>query len=220
MSVAVALSLDEVLESSKASPSQLQLINFWSAWAEPCVAMNEVFAALSATHPGCKFWEVDPEVVADAALHFMVEAVPTFVFIRGGQEVARVNGAQADLLVGKTEELLAAPGTTNKGQDTLTARLLKLINCHPFMIFIKGTPSMPRCGFTRQLLTILSEQQIEYDYFDILQDEEVRQALKEYSSWPTYPQIYFKGELVGGLDILKEMVESGQLKELVAASAQ
>lgn len=218
MSVISALSLDEILQSSKASPSQLQLISFWSSWAEPCVAMNEVFTALSAAHPECKFWEVDPEVVADAALHFMVEAVPTFVFIRGGQEVARVNGAQADLLVTKTEELLAAPGSAS--QDSQTARLLKLINRHSFMIFIKGTPSTPRCGFTRQLLAILAEQEIDYDYFDILQDEEVRQALKEYSNWPTYPQIYFKGELVGGLDILKDMVESGQLKELVSPPAQ
>lgn len=84
------------------------------------------------------------------------------------------------------------------------------------MVFIKGTPAQPRCGFTAKLLAILDEMDVEYGYFDILRDEQVRQGLKELSKWPTYPQVYVKGELVGGLDIIEELKESGQLESILA----
>ena len=78
------------------------------------------------------------------------------------------------------------------------------------MIFIKGVPGAPQCGFSNTLLQILDEQQVKYDYFNILTDEEVRSGLKVYSNWPTFPQVYVDGELIGGLDIIKEMVEMGE----------
>jgi len=79
------------------------------------------------------------------------------------------------------------------------------------MIFVKGDRDVPRCGFSRQLIDILNATNVPYETFDILGDEEVRQGLKTFSNWPTYPQVYVKGELVGGLDIIKEMKESGEL---------
>lgn len=79
------------------------------------------------------------------------------------------------------------------------------------MLFMKGNKEAARCGFSRQTLEILNGAGVDYDTFDILQDEEVRQGLKTYSNWPTYPQLYVKGELIGGLDILKELKESGDL---------
>ena len=82
------------------------------------------------------------------------------------------------------------------------------------MVFIKGTPDGAKCGFSRQLLEILKEQKIDFGYFDILSDEVVRQELKRYSNWPTYPQIYFNGELLAGLDIFKEMIASGELASM------
>ena len=83
------------------------------------------------------------------------------------------------------------------------------------MLFLKGVPSAPRCGFSRQIVEMLDSIDASYGAFDILQDEEVRQGLKEYSDWPTYPQLYVDGELVGGLDIVKEMVEDGELEGLL-----
>jgi Grx4 family monothiol glutaredoxin len=80
------------------------------------------------------------------------------------------------------------------------------------MLFMKGSPEAPRCGFSRTITGILKENNIEYSHFDILQDDEVRQGLKEFTDWPTYPQLYVKGQFVGGLDIIKEMVEEGDLK--------
>ena len=79
------------------------------------------------------------------------------------------------------------------------------------MIFMKGNRNEPRCGFSRTLIGILNETGLSYETFDILSDEEVRQGLKKFSNWPTYPQVYVKGDLVGGLDIIKELQESDDL---------
>lgn len=73
------------------------------------------------------------------------------------------------------------------------------------MLFMKGNPTDPKCGFSRQIVALLNEENIQYGTFDILNDNEVRQGLKQFSNWPTYPQLYVNGTLVGGLDILKEM---------------
>lgn len=83
------------------------------------------------------------------------------------------------------------------------------------MLFMKGSPDQPRCGFSRQTVEVLSENDIQFASFDILSDEEVRAGLKVFSDWPTYPQVYVHGTLVGGLDILKEMLATGSasLKE-------
>ena len=95
--------------------------------------------------------------------------------------------------------------------EPLEERLRKLTSQAPVVIFIKGTPDMPRCGFTKSLLSILAEEQVEYASFDILTDEEIRQGLKTFSDWPTYPQVYANGNFIGGLDIIKEMRGNGPL---------
>ncbi|CAF2517418.1 unnamed protein product [Rotaria sp. Silwood2] len=101
---------------------------------------------------------------------------------------------------------------TNEKEKNMKKYLDSLISQAPLMLFIKGTPETPRCGFTKELIDLLSKANItDYKTFDILQDENVRQKLKEYSSWQTYPQIYVNGRLIGGLDILKQMDEEGTL---------
>jgi len=84
------------------------------------------------------------------------------------------------------------------------------------MLFIKGTPDMPQCGFSGKLLNVMEELKVDYGHFNILTDPLVREKLKVYSDWNTFPQIYVEGELVGGLDIINEMVESGDFQEMVA----
>ena len=95
----------------------------------------------------------------------------------------------------------------------LEDRLKALINKAPVVIFMKGHPGEPKCGFSRQLMELPKESapEVKFDTFDIFSDEDVRQGLKTYSNWPTYPQVYVKGELVGGLDIIKELREAGEL---------
>lgn len=95
----------------------------------------------------------------------------------------------------------ATNGTTTS-QEELNTRLANLVKAAPVMLFMKGTPSAPQCGFSRQLVSILRENGVKYGFFNILADDEVRQGLKEFSDWPTFPQLYTNGDLVGGLDIV------------------
>lgn len=90
--------------------------------------------------------------------------------------------------------------------EELQKRLGELVKAAPVMLFMKGTPSAPQCGFSRQTVSILREKGIRYGFFNILADDEVRQGLKEYSEWPTFPQVYVGGELIGGLDIVSYSV--------------
>jgi monothiol glutaredoxin len=84
---------------------------------------------------------------------------------------------------------------------------------------MKGTALFPQCGFSSRAIAILDHLGTQYETVDVLQDQEIRQGIKEYSDWPTIPQLYVKGEFVGGSDIMMEMFESGELKTLVAADA-
>ena len=93
---------------------------------------------------------------------------------------------------------------------SLEEKLRGLIQQAPVMLFMKGSPDTPKCGFSRSIVELLQKNSVAFSFFDILTDEEVRAGLKTYSNWPTYPQLYVKGTLVGGLDIVKEMVNSGE----------
>ena len=103
-----------------------------------------------------------------------------------------------------------APEMSSKqgSQEELDKRLTELVKAAPVMLFMKGTPSAPQCGFSRQLVGLLREKGVRYGFFNILADEDVRQGLKIWSDWPTFPQLYLQGELVGGLDIVKEEIEN------------
>jgi monothiol glutaredoxin len=97
-------------------------------------------------------------------------------------------------------------------------RISTLVESNPVMLFMKGTPAMPQCGFSAQVLAILDHLSAGYATFDVLGDPEVREGIKEYSSWPTIPQLYIHGEFVGGCDIVREMYESGELQRALAGS--
>jgi Grx4 family monothiol glutaredoxin len=100
-------------------------------------------------------------------------------------------------------------------QQTLEERLVALTHQDKVMLFMKGDRHSPKCGFSRTMVGILNDEGIKYSTFDILEDDEVRQGLKAFSEWPTYPQLYVDGNLIGGLDIVQEMREDGDgsLKE-------
>mmetsp|Transcript_1227 Transcript_1227/g.1445 ORF Transcript_1227/g.1445 Transcript_1227/m.1445 type:complete len:328 (-) Transcript_1227:543-1526(-) len=101
------------------------------------------------------------------------------------------------------------------GIESLNERLKKLIESSPVMLFMKGNPNEPRCGFSRTIVQILQEEGIKFSTFDILEDEDVRQGLKTYSNWPTFPQLYVDGKLLGGLDIVRELQEDGELLDSI-----
>lgn len=93
-------------------------------------------------------------------------------------------------------------------EEDINTRLTKLVSAAPVMLFMKGTPAAPQCGFSRQLVALLREREVRYGFFNILADDEVRQGLKTFSDWPTFPQLYLDGQLLGGLDIVREECEN------------
>ncbi|OMO65170.1 Glutaredoxin [Corchorus olitorius] len=111
---------------------------------------------------------------------------------------------------GELKKVLAEKGIVKK--ENLEDRLKKLISSSPVMLFMKGTPDAPRCGFSSKVVNALREESVSFGTFDILSDEEVRQGLKTFSNWPTFPQLYYKGELIGGCDIVLELKNNGELK--------
>ena len=94
-------------------------------------------------------------------------------------------------------------------------KIQNLIESNSIMVFMKGTKLMPQCGFSNNVVQILNSLGVEFSTFDVLSDFEVREGIKEYSNWPTIPQVYLKGEFLGGSDILIEMYNSGALKEKI-----
>jgi len=98
-------------------------------------------------------------------------------------------------------------------------RIAELVKKNDVVLFMKGTALFPQCGFSSRAIAILDRLEAKYETVDVLQDAEIRHGIKEYSEWPTIPQLYVRGEFVGGSDIMMEMFESGELQELLAAAA-
>ncbi|KAG9293996.1 hypothetical protein G9A89_019334 [Geosiphon pyriformis] len=215
-----------------ANQNSIILLDFWASFAPACAQMNDVFAELSMKHRSLKFVKVEAEKFPDISLSLDIAAVPVFIVLKNGKLAARVDGANAPKLtetvekyakiagasssfVGKIGLTDASSAKTVSNKMDLNTRLKTLLNSSTVIVFIKGTPSHPRCGFSRQIVEILNENKVKFNSFNILADEDVRQGLKTYSNWPTYPQLYINGELVGGLDIVKELVSSGEFHKMI-----
>jgi monothiol glutaredoxin len=99
------------------------------------------------------------------------------------------------------------------------ARIADLVGKNDVVLFMKGTALFPQCGFSSRAVAILDHLGVPFETVDVLQDPEIRNGIKAYSDWPTVPQLYVKGEFVGGSDIMMEMFESGELQQLVAQEA-
>ena len=98
---------------------------------------------------------------------------------------------------------------------TENIKIKKVIDDNQVLLFMKGNPKFPQCGFSSLACQVLDASGSKYETFDVLLDPEVREGIKAYSDWPTIPQLYIRGEFVGGADIIKEMYESGELTELI-----
>lgn len=181
------------------------------------------------------------------SIKYNVVSVPTFILFHGGSEVGRIEGADAPSLVraiddlGKKKKAVVAAAkpaagassaagapsaeAAAKAQKKLERRMQGIIDSAPVVLFMKGTPSGPQCGFSRKAIATLSAIQVEdggslveskwFNSFNILDDNDVRQGLKAYSNWPTFPQLYVSGSLLGGLDIMNEMAEDGDLEDAI-----
>ena len=113
-------------------------------------------------------------------------------------------------------ETSAAAGATAAPADPVHAFIAKTVHENPVVLFMKGVPDQPRCGFSAVTVQILDHLGVDFVGVDVLQDDDLRQGIKGYSDWPTIPQLYVKGEFVGGSDIVREMFQSGELKAFLA----
>ncbi len=95
------------------------------------------------------------------------------------------------------------------------AKIDDLVKSNDVCLFMKGTPRLPQCGFSGQVVKILDYLKVPYHATDVLEDDDIREGVKLYASWPTIPQLYVKGEFIGGCDIVREMFQSGELKDLL-----
>ncbi|WP_087575439.1 Grx4 family monothiol glutaredoxin [Sphingobium sp. SJ10-10] len=100
--------------------------------------------------------------------------------------------------------------------DAVQQRIADIVTGNDVVLFMKGTPLFPQCGFSSRAIAILEHLGVAYESVDVLQDQAVRQGIKAFSDWPTIPQLYVKGEFVGGSDIMMEMYEAGELQQLMA----
>ena len=199
--------------------------HFWAGWCEPCKRMDELFGVLAESLPAARFLRVEAEAFPEISESYGVTAVPYFLFFRGGELVASLEGADPERLDALAQEHLGAPSEaapmeeeqSEGGGVSLEDRLGQLVRSSSVMLFMKGSPEEPRCGFSRKVVAALEETGVPFGHFDILSDEEVRQGLKKFSDWPTYPQLYVNGEFLGGCDIVLEMAQEGELREALSA---
>jgi monothiol glutaredoxin len=98
---------------------------------------------------------------------------------------------------------------------TVSDRIKDEVTQNQVLLFMKGTPVFPQCGFSAAVVQILTQMGVKFKGVDVLADPEIRQGIKEFSNWPTIPQLYVKGEFVGGCDIIREMYEAGELQDLL-----
>lgn len=178
--------------------------------------------------PSTSWVSINAEDLSDISETYNVTAVPFLVLIRNNKVLETVSGSSAVKVRTAIETHASSPASTStpngapeeaeqqevkqkeeeeetdpeKKKEELFKRLGELVKAAPVMLFMKGTPGAPQCGFSRQLVAILRENAVKYGFFNILADDEVRQGLKEFADWPTFPQLWVDGELVGGLDIV------------------
>ncbi|KEG06387.1 thioredoxin-like protein [Trypanosoma grayi] len=195
------------------------VVHFSAGWCEPCKDVNE---ALEECLPQYKdsvlFAEVNSELLGDVCEAENVDCVPFITFFRtsqrdkGQERVADLVGCKLDQL---EMNLISLYGTGQDRKETfpdLNEYIKYLTSRKGVVAFITGTPSRPRCGFTGKLVEIFHELGIKFIYYDVWTSDEVCEGLKKFSEWPTFPQIYVDGELIGGYDICLQLKNSGELK--------
>ncbi|KAI1436293.1 glutaredoxin [Xylaria sp. CBS 124048] len=210
----------------------------WAAPCAQMTLVIQTLAATYPANDETSWVSMNAEELIDISESYDVTAVPYLVLQRNGKVVEVVIGSSAVKVSAAIEKHVNEVASTKsadtddslnvstiageldlesetekesdpaKAKEELFKRLGELVKAAPVMLFMKGTPSAPECGFSRQVVALLRERSVKYGFFNILADDEVRQGLKEFAEWPTFPQLWINGDLVGGLDIIKEELEN------------
>ncbi|VDM91922.1 unnamed protein product [Onchocerca ochengi] len=199
--------------------TEYSLVHFSAKWSEICEQLNNLLLELKDELKCFDFAAVEAEEVPEVSIAKKIIAAPTVLFFKRGKEVDRLQGFDPGELRIKVMKHNFVEGVASLTKKlNVNDRLKSLVLQSSLMLFMKGTPDNPKCGFSNQIVDLLRGVDADFSSFDVLEDDEarffikplfalklqVRQGLKEYSHWPTYPQLYLNGEFVGGLDILRE----------------
>lgn len=195
--------------------SSLVVLVFTSPQVAACedllVALNE----FSGVHPEITFAQIDINRLPEAVEYFKVTALPLTLVYQATSQLHKLEGSDVPWVLAQISS------SQNSWTETYSAvkatsyeKIQSLIGSAPLVLFIKGSPAAPKCKFTKKLLGLLSPHA--FESVDILEDDSVREWMKQYSNWPTFPQVYFKGEFLGGVDIIEEMHNSGELRGLLS----
>lgn len=204
-------SVEQFKANVSSSASRGVVVSYWGAWCPPSLEVNDYLKQIAGSFD-IGFVTVDVDAAADVCEQNGVETVPYIAIYRrkadGSQEFAAdVTGAKLPII---ERDLKSLFGSNRQDYQSVDDYIKHLLNKDKVVIFITGTPSHPVCGFTKKLVALLAEKKVKYTYVDIMSDNELCDRLKSYSNWPTYPQIYVDGSLVGGLDIVLELVKEGE----------
>ncbi|PVU91367.1 hypothetical protein BB561_004434 [Smittium simulii] len=217
----------------------ISVLFFTAEWAEACNQVETMLVVLAEKYSKIEFLKLDADQFEEVVEGYEIEAVPTVLFVRGKEVIDRVEGVEPQKLTSLADSILlssvsgsssifgtaeearvSSASISQENKAALTKRIESLVAQQPVMVFIKGSPNQPRCGFSKRLVETLKRLNVSFGYFDILSDEDVRQELKVYSNWPTYPQLYSSGELVGGIDIVEEMINSDEFLDVIPETAK
>ncbi|GMH73437.1 hypothetical protein TL16_g06192 [Triparma laevis f. inornata] len=218
-----------------------KVLHFSAPWHPSHAQMSAVISALPSAAPSIQFESLNAETSSVLVQKFNVTVVPTFILLLGDSVIEKLevadpaeltrkvmelklkseSGVQTIPAGTKAEEVKEKKEEVGEGElsDDLKKKIQTLLTSAPILLLMKGTPSSPKCGFSRQTIEILQSSSIPFSSYNILENPDVRAGVKIFSEWPTYPQLYVKGELVGGLDIIKEMNEVGNLASELGVEA-
>lgn len=184
------------------------IVNFHAPWAAPCVQMNLVFAELHAKHADLRFATAAAETLADVTSSYNISTVPTFLLFADSHLVRRRVGADAQGLCGDAEWLSQA------SESQLKAAMCEMVaRKAEITVVMKGNVERPRCGFSRQVVEVLRKEGVVFETFDVLEDGLIREEMKKWAEWPTFPMVFARGRLVGGVDIVRDLADGGRLIE-------
>lgn len=208
------LSSEGALQQTIDTNKQILVLHFTASWSEPCKTITASLNALSQKYAVLSVHQVDTEKVSKFSEAQNIESVPTCLVYHKSLLKETIAGLNVPKIAKAVEKLASECGDVlqpEKPKEDINKRCERLTKMAKCVVFIKGTPQAPKCKFTRAMMEMFANRDIDFSYFDILSDNEVREGLKKYAEWPTYPQVWHEGELLGGLDIMKEMDESGEL---------
>lgn len=206
---------------------------FYVPGDDPSQQLLQLLPLLKQDLPGVSLGSVDASAASSCLkANANVTRCPTVNFLWGSRQVGQLVGSDVPvfvsclkILAASTEVTAAAQlqqqlGVALETEEEVHQRLSQLVRRQPVMLFMKGKREAPFCRFSKAMLSLLEEQGVtNFGTFDVFDDPTVREGLKKYSDWPTYPQLYAEGQLIGGVDVVKAMIADGSLRRTLPASA-